>query len=161
MHSRIFELSEHPIEESDRYSYDWLPDWFYGSIADYAGDIENKDRDDEIQWLVGFFAGQCKNDGDRIEFTDKAREQHFRRTYWDFIKAASLLSAMSFDAFCGTTGYRALKDTLYDLNRAFEDKFGFYVFDQDKDELITLDAWIREADLSKPYYVGGILDYHW
>ena len=160
MHSRVFELSEHPIEASDRYSYDWLPDWFYGSIADYAVDIEDKDRNDEIKWFVGFFSGQCKNDGDRIEFTDKALEYHFRRSYWDFLKAASLLSAMSFDAFCGKNGHQALDTTLYELNSAYNDKFGFYVYDHDSDELKTLDAWLREADLTKSYYMGGIINYH-
>ena len=160
MHSRIFEISEKPVPEDERYSFEMLPDWFYGSVADYADDIPDDHRDDEIQWLVGFFSGQCQNDGDRISFTDKAVEYHFRRSYWDFVKAGSLLSAFSFDAFCGKTGHQALDTTLYGLNKAYNDKFGFYVYDRDRDGLYTLDTWLREADLSEPYYIGGILDYH-
>ena len=160
MHSRIFEISEKPTPEGERYTYDMLPDWFYGTVADYADIIADESRDNEIQWFVGFFAGQCKNDGDRISFTDKAAEYHFRRQFGDFLKSASLLGAFSFDAFCGKDGYRALDMTIYELNNAYNDKFGFYVYDRDDDALKTLDNWLREADLSKSYYIGGIIDYH-
>lgn len=161
MHSRVFEISANPIPESERNTYDILPDWFYGSVADYADDIPDEQRDDEIQWFVSFFSGQLKHDGDKVEFTDSVLEHHFRRPYWDFLKAASLLSAFSFDAFCGKTGHEALGTTLYELNSAYNDKFGFYVFDRDSDALKTLDTWLRESDLTVPYYLGGIFDYHW
>ncbi len=161
MHSRIFELSEQPIPEDDRYSEDKLPDWFYSTVGDYACDLLDTHRENAIQWFVGFFGGQCKNDGDRIEFTDKALDFHFRRSYGDFVKNASLLTAYSFEAFCGKSGYSVLMDTLRDLNSDYEDKFGFYVYDRDCDELFTLDMWLRETDLSKPFFIGGTLDYHW
>ena len=49
MHSRIFEISEKPVPEDERYSFEMLPDWFFGSVADYADDIPDDHRDDEIQ----------------------------------------------------------------------------------------------------------------
>ena len=47
---------------------------------------------------------------------------------------------------------------MYKLNEAYQDKFSFYIYYQDK--LKTLDEWIRETDLSGSFYFGGTLDYH-
>ena len=47
---------------------------------------------------------------------------------------------------------------MYKLNEAYQDKFSFYIYYQDK--LKTLDEWIRETDLSESFYFGGTLDYH-
>ena len=51
MHSRIFELSQSPVPEDDRYTYDCLPEWFYGQIADYSDDIPDENRSEEIRWF--------------------------------------------------------------------------------------------------------------
>ena len=47
---------------------------------------------------------------------------------------------------------------MYKLNEAYQDKFSFYIYY--KDNLKTLDEWIRETDLSESFYFGGTLDYH-
>ena len=32
---------------------------------------------------------------------------------------------------------------------------------RDNDELISLDAWVRDLDPKESFYIGGIIDYHW
>ena len=44
---------------------------------------------------------------------------------------------------------------------AYEDKFDHYIYLRDHDELITLDAWVRDLDPKDSFYIGGIIDYHW
>ncbi len=160
MYSRIFEVSDKPIPEDERYSFQMLPDWFYGTIADYADEIADEMREHDISWFAGSFGGKCAYDGDRISFAPETKDLYFRRAYSEFLEKASMLPAFSFDAFCGKDGYRALDMTIYELNNAFNDKLGFYVYDRDCDDLKTLDNWLRIANLSKSYYIGGIIDYH-
>jgi len=47
------------------------------------------------------------------------------------------------------------------LNDAFEDKFGFYIYDKEADQMVTLGTWIRFAETGQKYYFGGIVDYHY
>ncbi len=160
MHSRIFEISEKPIQEADRYSFQMLPDWFYGTVADYADEIADEMREYDIKWFADSFGGKCVYEGDKISFAPETKGLYFRRSYSKYLEKASLLTAFSFDAFCGKDGYRALDMTLYELNQAYNGKFGFYIYERDCDELKALNNWLREADLSKAYYIGGIIDYH-
>lgn len=67
------------------------------------------------------------------------------------------LTGISIEAFCAETPYD-IGMAMYKLNEAYQDKFSFYIYYQDK--LKTLDEWIRETDLSESFYFGGTLDYH-
>ena len=160
MHSRIFELSQSPVPEDDRYTYDCLPEWFYGQIADYSDDIPDENRSEEIRWFASSFAGACTCEGGKLTFAPDTVERYFRQAYSKFLAAAAQLTAYSYEAFCGKNGWRVLDHTVFELNDAYEDRYGFYVYDRDRSEFRTEDAWLREADLSAPWYVGGIVDYH-
>lgn len=49
---------------------------------------------------------------------------------------------------------------LSSVTESYADRFGFYVYDSDHAELLPMDTWLRTADLSKPYFVGSVIDYH-
>ena len=46
------------------------------------------------------------------------------------------------------------------LNDSYEDRYGIYVYTGTTNTLEPLDRWLRYADLSRPVYVGGVVDYH-
>jgi hypothetical protein len=48
--------------------------------------------------------------------------------------------------------------SLWNLDQAVEDQFGFYV-DADG-ELMTFDAFIRRCAINEKYYIGGTIDYN-
>ena len=49
---------------------------------------------------------------------------------------------------------------LSSLNDSYEDRYGVYVYTGTTNTLEPLDRWLRYADLSRPVYVGGVVDYH-
>ena len=161
MHSRIFELSERPVPTDERLCLESVPDWFFSSISDFAEDISDEDREDEIKWLAEYFHNLCTAEGDKLTFDPATPEKRFKRNYSKFLEKAAALTAMSYEAFCGRMGGRVLEYTLFELNDAYEDKYGFYVYEPESLNLRPINAWLREADLTKPFYVGGIVNYHW
>lgn len=161
MHSRIFEISDKPIQKAERFSFNDIPDWFFSSIADYAGDIDDEYRDSEIKWLAESFRGSCSRDGDKLTFEPETREKYFLLRYSRFMELAAKLTGYSYEAFSGEEGRFSLEHALFEVNDAYEDKFAFYVYDPRTCELETLHNWLRSTDLTVPHYVGGIIDYHW
>jgi hypothetical protein len=161
MHERIFELSSKPVARNMRLCLDDIPDSFFNTIADYGDDIEEKYRDEEIKCFVTSFSGLCVRDGDKLTFAPDTCEKLFRSKYSRFLEAAARLGAYSYEAFCGKTGFYQLDMEVFELNKAFEDKFDTYVYNPETLELKSLTAWLRTEDLSKTWYVGGIVDYHW
>ncbi len=160
MHSRIYELSDRPVPEDGRYSLSDVPEWFFSTIADYGDDIASGAREGEIRWLAESFHGLCVRDGDRLLFDPGTREKYFRPRYSQFLEHAGKLTGFPPEAFSGGEGNGELEYALFAVSDAYEDRYGFYVFDPASGELQTLHAWLRSADLTKPYYVGGIVDYH-
>ena len=161
MHSRIFELSTTPVDEDCRYTSDYVPDWFVDSIADYVQDIDiPEEREDDIEWLASYFHGACLVSGDMLTFAGDAKEKAFDTLFKEMKARAEKIAKADFDAFCGKRGLEDLEMDVYHLNDAFSAKYGFYICDYETGSLRTIAAWLRDADLSKPYYVGGIVDYH-
>ena len=157
MHSRIIELSKDPILKHERMCESSVPDWFYHSIADYTD--ADTDRDHDIKWFLDAVARvvDVAEDGKSFTFKPKAKQKYFERQYHAFLDKACELTGISLDAFVGETKYD-IGMAMYKLNEAYQDKFSFYIYYQDK--LKTLDEWIRETDLSESFYFGGTLDYH-
>lgn len=62
--------------------------------------------------------------------------------------------------FSGIMPAPAFYAALNGVAESYADRFGFYVYDSDHAELLPLDAWLRKADLLKPYYLGSVMDYH-
>ena len=157
MHSRIIELGDEPILKHERMCESSVPEWFYHSIADYT-DAET-DREHDIKWFLEIVGGvvDVADDGESFKFKRKAKQNYFRRQYHAFLDKACELTGISLNAFVGKTKYD-ISMAMYKLNEYFQDKFSFYIYY--KDELKSLDEWIRETDLSGSFYFGGTLDYH-
>lgn len=161
MHSRVFEISSEPIAPVNRLNEYELPDWFCSGIADYVDSTREEDRPEELSWFSSRFAGNCQVDGDMVIFKDNTKHDYFRFSYNKFREAAAVLAVCEYDTFCDSKPSSDFSMTIHKLKSSYEDHFGFYVYDRDNEELITMDSWVRQRDLSKPYYVGSIIDYHW
>ena len=157
MHSRIFELSTTKIPDDGRLDESSVPEGFFGPIADSLTTIEDG-RDSEIEKFAKLFGGECELVGGKIKFTRNAKSKYFANLYESFLKSASLLQTATFEAFTGGKGAKELSDAVYYLNEAYSDKWGIYIYD--RGELLPLSQWLRETKLSRPFYIGGIIDYH-
>lgn len=157
MHSRIIELGNEPILPDDRMGESSVPEWFYHSIADYTD--EETDREEDLKWFLEIVAHivDVAEDGESFTFKSDAKKKYFHRQYYAFLDKARELTGISLEAFCAETPYD-IGMAMYKLKEAYQDKFSFYIYY--RDELKTLDEWIRETDLSGSFYLGGTLDYH-
>lgn len=160
MHSTIYELSEQPILESRRATIDSLPEWFFRTVADGATDMDAITRAVHIRCLEQRLGDLCTRDGDQLLFADGFKERYFRDSYPYFMAAAKALSHVSYAVFAGITPAPAFDVALDGVAESYADKFGFYIYDPDCEELFPLDTWLRSEDLSKPRYVGAVMDYH-
>ena len=74
--------------------------------------------------------------------------------------AVKALAKTSYDTFSSIIPSPAFHAALSSVTESYADRFGFYVYDADRAELLPLDAWLRKADLSIPYYLRSEMDYH-
>ncbi len=160
MHSRIFEISRSPLNRKERINAYGLPEWFCHEIADYVDDLGESEREDSLSWFESHFGEACKRTGDKLTFIENAKETYFRSRYQAFVAAARAAAECTLEEFCGDNEMSTFTMTIYQLKESYEDKFGFYVYDHDVEELMTLDTWIRAADFTKSYYLGSAIDYH-
>lgn len=153
MHSRIFQISEEPIEEEN---YALESDYygnFIGHIADYVNEQEDDERKDDIEWLAKSLEGAAKIRGNKMTILSK--EKFFEKKYEGFIKTAKKVAMMTFDDFITSVG----EEDLYVLNSYHSNKYGFYV-DEDGYPL-TLDDFFRNVKDGDTYYIGATFDYHY
>ncbi len=161
MHSRVFQITKQELPDDDFLTYVDMPDWFYDSIADAGDDIAPENRADEINWLCEVIGSQAKADGNRLTFTEGVKKDYFEKRFITFRQKLTALQTCSLEEFAGLCDHETLDSLVYQLNDAFSDKFGFYVYDTLECELITLQEWLRNVDTAETYYVGGIINYHW
>lgn len=157
MHSRIFQLESAPVAKEDRISSDGIPEWFCMEIADYVDDLPESYRQENIDWLVESFHGICEKRGDRLVFHGGA-ETYFSDEfkYKRFVEDLNRLRNVSLKSFVDP--HSDLSCILFSLQSSYENKYGFYIWSDG--DIETMDHWVRRADLTKTYYVGGIVDYH-
>ena len=160
MHSRIFEVSKTPISEKDQITGYDLPEWFCIEIADYVDDVFLSEREENLCWFTSRFDENCTREADKISFHENVKEEFFKTKYKTFLTAASAALTCTLEEFIGKSDTSSLNTTMYLLKDSFEDRFGFYIYDRDMEELMTLDSWVRRSDLTKDYYFGGVIDYH-
>ena len=140
---------------------DDLPMWFFADTADYASEVPAGRRSQEIDWLNDGFYGLCSRNGDELSFDPGILGTFFLRKHSRFVESAAKLAGATYEAFIGGSGNESLIYSLIDLKEAYDDGYGFYIYDRDEDELLTLDTWLRTANLTRHWFVGGIIDYHW
>lgn len=157
MHSRIIELGDEPIPTSERLSECSIPDWFCARIADYVDDNTNRTYD--IQWFMACLNGVATLEGeDKLVFAVDARQKYFAPRYKRFRKALFELDNVPMEGFDGIDKTYGIGEKMFRLQDAYDDEYGFYIYY--REELMTEDEWMRFANLSKPYYFGGTVDYH-
>ena len=160
MHSTIYEFSKQPISKKRWATIDCLPEWFFQTVADSAADTDDIPRAVQIRCLEQHFGDLCIRDGDQLRFVHDFKARYFRKSYPYFMAAVRALAKTPFDTFSGIIPAPAFHAALSSVTESYADRFGFYVYDSDHAELLPMDAWLRTADLSIPYYMGSVIDYH-
>ena len=151
MHSTVFELSDHPIPAAQQATPGYLPDWFFCSVCDYATRMTNTEREDSITALVNNLGASCSRSGDCLTFAPSLRDTYFRESLRYFKAAAAALSETDVTAPAFTAAMNGIWES-------YTDPHGFYIYTSER--LLPLDSWLRTADISQPYYVGGTINYH-
>ena len=160
MHSSVFEISHAPVPISERVGAGHLPDWFYEQVCDYAENPDPDRRRAAIGQLSGQLGVLCRLEGDRLTVSPQLRAVYFHKSYGDFKAAAKTLSQTGYKEFSEYHADSVLLSALDRLNGSYEDKRGVYVYLTELGELMTLDRWIRTADFSRPFYIGGVINHY-
>jgi hypothetical protein len=161
MHSTIYEITEHPIPTSSYTGPGNLPDWFYCSVCDYAELMAEAERERSIVSLANHFGPLCQRQGDQLRFSPGLKENYFKENHRYFLEAAQALAQTDYDTFAGITPASAFDLALHSLSESYRDKRSFYIYTPGNRALTPLDTWLRTADLSHPFYVGGTINYHY
>ena len=154
MHSRIFQVSKDFIEREDYIDESYYYDhWFVGQIADY---VRDSDRAGDLDWLASCARGyEVGTDelGEYLMITNK--EIYFTTKFALFTESLNKAKEWTLSDFANGT----IVSDWWRFLHLYEDKYGFYI-ECDGDELMTLDTFIRYADVNVKYYLGGTVDYH-
>ena len=154
MHSRIFQVSANPISKEDYISEFKYDENRVNGIADYVVTVSEPLED--LKWL------QSVNKGLEVNFEEKtvtitSKKEYFERSYEEFQEKLEELQQATIDDFITTKNHFQM----YELQKSYDNKYGFYIDDNDEYMgLDTLDAWVREAEENKKYYIGRVFDYH-
>lgn len=163
MHSTIVQIGTAPVKNSKYISeYDEYDTWFFDRICSYVtADI---DRDASIEcfrealslaWpFVEFFTNKDGDSGFVIR--DGFRNAYFGKKLAKFREDLCKLSeAATLERFVAGE----LDENLSRLQADYNNRSGFYIYGY-ADELVTLDEFLRRAELNTPYYFGGTVGYH-
>ena len=159
MHSCVYEVSSSPVPQEKRTKHSNLPEWFHG-ICDYADDLSPEQRTAAIQSFAEFFHGNCTIEDDKVTFSPQAKVDYFRDSFQYFRSALSVLDKVDLNSFSGTNPTPVLYAAVRGLMESYEDERGTYIYDAANEDLLTLDSWLRTTDVTTPFYLGGVIDYH-
>jgi pullulanase/glycogen debranching enzyme len=153
MHSRIYQISTEPIKDfitEDRYD-----EWGH---ADYTVEVqyESDDYMTDLKWLQNATEGLSINLKEKT-ITITSKEEYFTRKFDKFKELLEELQDINLKEF--TESAKTLK--VFDLVDSYEDKYAFYIDDDEYCGLTNLDNWVRNAEENKTYYIGSIFDYHY
>ena len=154
MHSRIYQISENPIEEEnliEEYRYD---EWHH---ADYVvKETSETDIESDLEWVQTANKGLQVNK-EKKTITIVSKKEYFDEKHDKFKELLAKLEDITLEEFISTKKHFVIED----LKDAYENKYGFYVDDNDEYiGLTNLDNWVRNAEEGKEYYIGNIFDYH-
>ena len=161
MHSTVYELSNHPIPRAKQITPGYLPDWFFRSICDYATTMADSEREESIQSLSKYLGNLCVCSGEQLTFSPNLKQMYFQESHHYFKVAAHALAEVDYESFAGIKSTPALGLALNSILESYEDKNGYYIYSRRNGELMSLDHWIRVTDLSRPFYVGGTIEYYY
>lgn len=106
------------------------------------------------------FHGLCSRDGSKLSFAPDIKDKCFRDSYEAFKSAASMLAETDYETFAGLKENTVFQLARLGISDSYEDRFGFYIYTPESETLQPLDTWLRSTDTSRPFYVGGTIDYH-
>lgn len=104
-------------------------------------------------WMKTNQLGNCNSY--HFVLNAKAPELYFKERYLDFQRTAIKLVVLPKEDFARDNG--KLRNLLYDLQSSYESVLNTYVMVDDETP-ITMDAFIRTAQLDTPYYFGSVFD---
>lgn len=164
----VFQLEPFPIDTehimTDATAFD-TP--FFNNIADYMHEVDNRDLvceylaeslckyNNEARELI-VVTRNAENHIQALTFKEGFREAYFAGAYAAFMKR---LADISTSTTLSTFAEGKLEVPLFELNSAYNDEFSNYVCTNEC-EFITFDEFIRTAQVDVPYYIGGVMNYH-
>ena len=160
MNSHIYEISHTPIPINQHAKAGNIPDWFYEQVCSYAVNTDQAEREGAIQELSKCLGRFCVRRGDEFILSSQMKEAFFRCRYHYFKAAAEILAQIDFDVFAGFSVSCAFHLALAGLNDSYEDRHGIYIYSTETEELVTLERWLLNADLTHPFYIGGAIAYY-
>lgn len=161
MLNNIYEVSSTPIPVEQRAKAGNMPDWFFERICDYAENSTSEERESAIQSLSQILGEHCIREGSRLTVSPEIKQSFFRTPFLCFCAAARRLAQTDYAVFAGIQPAPAFQAALSGLNESYEDIRDIYIYIRDDDALIPLDRWLRSADFSCPFYIGGTIKYHY
>lgn len=154
MHSRIFQISKEC--NTDSISESRYEDYFVPSIADYV--VQVADVEDDYAWLSQFAKGIKVETKDGVTtLTIVSKEEYFEKSFDNFQELIKKFSDYSLDEFISEKSFY----DMYDLKREYDNKYGFYVDDNDEYfGIATFDYFMRSVNDGDVYYLSSVFDYH-
>ena len=157
MHSLIFQITsqkKRPVEFIASSDYDTHE--FLHTVADYV--LELEDRTAAIKNFTGDGI-KTWQEGEDFFFMVTDKKAFFENRYKAFQTALTRAQSITLEEFAGRD-YKVYA-AVYDIKHNYDNEYGYYVEDGGEYAgLQTLDAFIRHAEEGKPYFIGGVLDYH-
>lgn len=160
MHNSIYEVSRSPVPVGQRARAGNMPDWFFERVCDYAENPTPRQREEALGVLFKTLGPFCTKEGEKFSLSPKIKEEFFQNRYECFRAAAEVLAQTNYAIFAGMRAAPAFQLALNGLRDSYEDQRGIYIYSPETDSLVTLEHWLRNADLSQPFYIGGTIDYH-
>lgn len=159
MHSYVFQITENQLDKTAWVTGEYLyehPDFL--PIADTVDDFER--RDDAIQgfssWLERYKLGTMFDDS--FVLAPEAAEVHFERRFAAFQKAVKALQEVNEEQFHHEHGL--VQSRIDRLRQIFTNEHDPYVLLAGRVMAAPLDEFMRNAKTGVPYYIGGVLDFH-
>ena len=160
MCNNVYEVSSCPVPVNQRARAGNLPEWFYERICDYAENSTSEGRESAIQHLSRILGRSCIRNGNQLRISPELKTFFFRNAFRCFLAAAKALAKTDYDVFAGIRPAPAFQAALSGLNESYEDLWDIYIYIREDDVLMPLERWLRSADLSRPFYIGGTIEYH-
>lgn len=162
MHSRIYQISEKPIDKDDYVTEDDYYESFCGSHADYVD--SNTDRNEDIEWVIGCLGDSVSYDEKEQSFTIVNKAKYFEKSFNAFKELLEKLENTTLEEFSGVAGIdtqRTFESNMYMLKTTYEDEYAFYIDDRGEYfGIASLDYFMRRVETGKKFYIGATIDYH-
>lgn len=150
----IIQIGNKPIDKDDYIEESGYYDsWLLGSVADYVSDVPEEDYDEIIEAIGSRTGIETVKTEDGWKIRIKDIKSYFSEKYRTFMAKCEEMKDLTLEQFASYEfGYEA-----YSMYKFANDKYDLYL---DRDGLINIDGFLREAKDGDEYYIGGIVSYH-